>query len=325
MPARVDTIVIGGSAGSLTALKQILPHLPSDLPATVLICQHQTVLSQMAGRALLAPLSRLPVVEARDGLALTPGQVILAAPDTHMMMGAEHLHLRRGAHENNFRPAIDPLFRSAAVYRATRAVCVVLSGLLDDGAAGARALSRTGGRVIVQDPATAECASMPEAAIEAVPEARVLPLEEIAGALIDLAGSPAEVGPPIPWDIGLEMKIAALESASMANEEKLGTLSPFNCPHCDGVLWEIEDGPMRRYRCHTGHGYTELTLNRAQEEALDTQLFTTLRAHRGRAELLRRMAGRAKGETRRVMEHRVTLVEEDAERLEAIIRQRHTA
>jgi two-component system chemotaxis response regulator CheB len=319
---RVDTVVIGGSAGSLTALKEVLPSLPADLPAAILICQHVPVLSETSPGDLLRRHARMEVVPAGDEMELRPGRIVVARPDMHMMIGSDHVHLRRGAHENNFRPAIDPLFRSAAVYRATRAVGVIFSGLLDDGAAGARAIARTGGQVIVQDPDTAENPDMPRAALDAVPEARIVPLAEMAGAIADLVGRDAAPAPPIPWEIGLEMKIAALEGATMENQRRLGTLSPFNCPHCDGVLWEVEDGPMLRYRCHTGHAYTSRTLDKAQEEALDHQLFTTLRAHRGRAELLRRMSARIGGAGRELMERRATLVEEDAERLEAIVKQR---
>ena len=322
MTDRIDTIVVGGSAGSLSALKTILGGLPGDLPATVLVCQHLSLVSETDASVLLQPYSALPVRQAREQDPLRPGEVLLAPPDVHMMMGRDHVHLRRGAHENNFRPAIDPLFRSAAVYRATRAVAVVLSGLLDDGAAGARAVARTGGTVLVQDPFEADYPDMPMAALDAVPEAQSRPLSEIAGVLTALVGEAAAPAPAIPWRIGLEMKIAGLEGAGMKNESKLGTLSPFNCPHCDGVLWEIEDGPMIRYRCHTGHGYTEQALSRAQQQALDHQLFSTLRAHRGRAELLRRMATRAGDAGREMMQKRADLVEEDAERLEAIIRQR---
>lgn len=324
MATKIDTIALGGSAGSFTALKSVLAALPADLPAAVLVCQHVSASHGTVAPDLLSAHSALPIRVAEDMMPIEAGHVYFAAPDAHMMIGDGHLHLRRGAHENNFRPAIDPLFRSAAVYRASRAVGVVLSGLMDDGAAGARAMARTGARIVVQDPGTAEFPDMPAAAIRAVPHADVVPLAEIGPRLAALAGTACLPPEEIPWDIGIELKIAGLEGASMANEDRLGTLSPYNCPHCSGVLWEIEDGPLIRFRCHTGHGYTMQSLSAAQEEALDKGLFDTLRAHRGRAALLRQMIAQSTGlgAGQDILRTRARLVEEDAARLEEIIRQR---
>ncbi|EAR50475.1 putative protein-glutamate methyltransferase protein [Oceanicola granulosus HTCC2516] len=321
--AQIDTVVIGGSAGSLEPLGHILSLLPDDFPATILVCQHRPATGYSMTTRILGRHARLPVVEAVDGADLAPGTVVVAAQDRHLMIGAEHVHLRRGAHENNFRPAIDPLFRSAAVYRGPRAVGVVLSGYLDDGAAGARALRRTGGRVLVQAPDSADAPDMPAAALAAVPEADVLEPEAIATVLTALAGAPCPPPGEVPWDIGLELKVAGLEDANMATEQQLGTLSPYNCPHCNGVLWQIDDGPLTRFRCHTGHGYTLASLDEAQEEALDRRLFDVLRAHRGRESLIRQMADKAaSARTRESLVARAALIGEDAERLERIIRQR---
>ncbi|MGB7426398.1 MAG: chemotaxis protein CheB [Microcoleaceae cyanobacterium] len=325
MPEKIDTCVIGGSAGSLTALKQILPHLPKDLPMAILVCRHVTSAEDGVSASLLQRHTELPVQVARDGMPVRQGQIIVAPPGMHLMLGSDHVHLRMGAHENNFRPAIDPLFRSAAIYRASRAVGVILSGLLNDGASGARAMARTGGSIIAQDPATAEFPAMPKAAMDAVPEAVAVSLDQIGATLIDIAGTIAAPAPPIPKDIGIELKIAAMEGANMETEAKLGELSPLNCPHCNGVLWEIKDGPLLRFRCHTGHAYTAEALSEEQNEMLDRGLFDTLRAHRGRIHLLQRLAKRAEPRARKAFEERVSLVEEDAERLEQIIVNRAVA
>ena len=315
-----DTIVIGGSAGGFNALKVLLAGLDPDLPAAVLVCLHQSPQAPARTAALLAAHCRLDVETATEGRILLPGRVYVAGPDRHMMIGSDHLHLRRGAHENNFRPAIDPLFRSAAVYRGPRAIGVVLSGLMDDGAAGARAMVRTGGRILVQSPDSAEFPDMPQAALEATPQAECLDLDALAVRLNALAGRPCADAGEVPWRIGLELKIASLEEADMDSESKLGELSPFNCPHCNGVLWEIEDGPLTRYRCHTGHAYTMRSLDAAQEEAVDAGLFNALRAHKGRAELIRRMADRLPGHASRdTLDARAARIMEDAELLERII------
>ncbi|WP_165351999.1 chemotaxis protein CheB [Salipiger sp. IMCC34102] len=324
MSATLDTIVIGGSAGSFTALKTILPDLDRSFPATILICQHIGGHGETRAIDLLQNLTDLPLRQAFDGMSVEPGCAIFAPPDRHMMLGAGHLHLRRGPHENNFRPAIDPLFRSVAVYRGSRAVGLILSGLMDDGAAGARALYRTGGRILVQEPLEAEFPDMPNAAKLAVPAAEPVPLDRIAARLIDLAGAKAEAPGKVPWDIGVELKISSLEAASMKNEDRLGELSPYNCPHCNGVLWEIEDGPLIRYRCHTGHAYTIDALGEAQEDAMDRGLFDALRAHRGRAALIQKMAdNRSDTKGSGFLERRAAAVHEDADMIEEIIKRRH--
>ena len=320
MSTVIDTIVIGGSAGGFNALRVLLSGLDPDLPAAVLVCLHQPPQAPARTAALLAQHCKLQIETATEGRILSPGRVYVAGPDRHMMIGTDHLHLRRGAHENNFRPAIDPLFRSAAVYRGPRAVGVVLSGLMDDGAAGARAMAGTGGRILVQSPDSAEFPDMPQAALDAIPDAERVELDALAGRLNALAGSPCPAPGEVPWRIGLELKIASLEEADMDTEAKLGELSPFNCPHCNGVLWEIEDGPMTRYRCHTGHAYTMRSLDAAQEEAVDAGLFNALRAHKGRAELIRRMADRLPDRaSRETLEERAARITEDAELLERII------
>ena len=323
--ARVDTIVIGGSAGAFSVIREVVAGLPADFPAALLLCLHQAVNGASRAAELLDRRAAIRVVLAEDGARLEPGTMYVAVPDQHLLIGSDHLHLRRGAHENNFRPAIDPLFRSAAVFRGPRAVGVVLSGMLDDGAAGARALARTGGTILVQDPDEAEHPDMPRAALAADAGAEAVPVERLAQRLMDLAGRPCAPVAEVPWDIGLELKITTMEAATMENEERLGTLTPFNCPHCNGVLWEIEDGPLRRYRCHTGHAYGADSLSAAQEEALDFGLFNALRACRGRAELIRRIANDSSSEpTRERLALRASRFEEDADQIEAIIRHRGT-
>ena len=317
----IDTIVIGGSAGAFPALGQLLETLPPGLPAQILAVLHTGPGGSVHTAKAFGRRSAIPVATAEDGMALRHGTVLLAPPDAHLFLGDAHVHCRRGPRENGFRPAIDPLFRSAAVYAGPRAVAVVLSGMLDDGAAGARAVARAGGRVLVQDPGEADFADMPRAAL-AMSEGRgeALSLSELAQRIARLAGTPAGAPTPVPAEIALEMKIATLEEASMSNAQTLGTLAPFNCPHCNGVLWAIEDGAMTRYRCHTGHAYTSAALAASQDEALERSLFDALRAHRGRAELIRRMAEEAgEGAHRERLHERARSFDEDGDLLERLI------
>lgn len=243
-----------------------------------------------------------------------------APPDQHLLLGADHVHIRRGPRENGFRPAIDPMFRSAAVHRGPRSLAIVLSGLLDDGAAGLEAVVRQVGLSIVQDPASAEFPDMPLAAQDVVPGSLVRTADNIAAEIARQIGRPPSVPSRPPDSMILELKISGLEGASMSTEERLGTLSPYNCPDCNGVLWEIEDTPVSRFRCHTGHAYTMTTLDDAQQQALERSLYDTLRANRGRAHLLRRMAERTRMQREKNLhETAAARCEADARLLEQII------
>ena len=325
MADTLDTIVIGGSAGGFGALRELLGMLPEGLPASLLVVLHSGRSEPPRAHDLLQQYTRLPLRLAEDGMAMRPGEVVFAQPDLHLLLGHEHVHLRRGPQENNFRPAIDPLFRSAAVYRGSRAAGVVLSGSLDDGAAGLHALAQAGGTPLVQDPRVAAYADMPEAAARAVPDAMLLSTSALAKRITAIAGQPVAPAPPPPDSVRLELMIAALERDDMATTAKLGELSPFNCPHCNGVLWEIEDGGTHRYRCHTGHAYGERSLSAAQEEALERSLYDALRAQKGRAELLRRMMRDAPSEaSRKRLKTRADTYEEDAQLLETVLHKRRS-
>ncbi|MGB3626524.1 MAG: chemotaxis protein CheB [Henriciella sp.] len=314
-------IVIGGSSGAFTALRPLLSSLPADLPAAIFVVLHTGRDDNQLSADLLAAASVLPVRLAKDGGAIEAGTVTLARADHHLLLGDAHVHTKRGPRENNFRPAVDPLFRSAAVFHGPRTIGLVLSGSLDDGAAGALALERVGGTVLAQAPDTASFPSMPEAVLDLVSSARAVNLDDIPAVLSELAASPAEpVRKAPPEDIVIEMKIAGLEGASMAAEEKIGTLSPFNCPDCNGVLWEIEDKKLIRYRCHTGHAFTMRSLSESQSGAMERSLYDALRAHRGRIELIRKLITKADSDrSRQDYMARVTSLEQDAELIEQLL------
>lgn len=316
-----DLIGIGGSAGGLPALVELLRNFEPRSDVSLFVVLHRS--SESRGLpGILAKATSLEVLEAEDGAAIEPGHLYLANADAHLVIGETHMHLRRGPRENHFRPAVDPLFRSLAVFGSTRATAVVLSGHLDDGAAGARAVVSTGGKLIVQDPRNALSDSMPRAAISAVgePEA-ICSAGEIGTYLSRVVGR--EVGEAQSADpaIKLELAIAGLDRASIDNEEKMGELSPYNCPDCNGVLWEIEDGPMTRYRCHTGHAYTSKALQSKQEEMLERNLFDSLRALRERANFLGQYATRDPGNAER-WKRRAKEYEEDCSLIESLIKAR---
>jgi two-component system chemotaxis response regulator CheB len=285
-----DIIVIGASAGGLEALLTLVPALPADLAASVFVVLHIGASSHLA--AILARKSALPVVEAKSGAPVERGTVYVAGPGAHLLLHNGHILLRKGPRENMARPAIDPLFRSAAITFGGRVIGVVLSGSLNDGTAGLRAITRCGGLAVVQEPDDAVVAEMPKSAIRYNRADYILKIANMAPLLARLTKEPAGPMPKIPLDIRLETAIAAQEAAGMEIEDKLGDPSPFTCPECGGALWEIEDGDLLRYRCHVGHAYTAETVQSGQAREVEHMLESLQRANKERAVLARRMAGK---------------------------------
>src|SRR4051812_42038927 len=151
-----DIIVIGTSAGGVEALRALCRSLPADLPAAILVVQHLAASTRSVLPELLSRAGVLPAASPEDGERIAHGRIYVAPPDQHMLVKGDKIILRRGPVENRCRPAIDPLFRSAAVAYGPRVVGVVLTGLLDDGAEGLVVVKRAGGTTVVQDPADAE-------------------------------------------------------------------------------------------------------------------------------------------------------------------------
>jgi two-component system chemotaxis response regulator CheB len=283
-----DTIVIGASSGGFDALRTLVPGLAGDLPAAVFIVMHVGTRSHLT--EILDRLAALPVVTAESGASIRNGTITIAPPGRHLLIHDDHVLLRRGPRENMARPAIDPLFRSAAASRGGRVIGVELSGALSDGVAGLHAIKRCGGLAVVQEPADALVPSMPENALRHVDVDHVAPIAEMAPLLDRLCRIPAAPTPEIPLNIRLEAAVAAQEIATMELEQKLGNLSPFTCPDCNGALWEINDGSMLRYRCHVGHAFSAESVLAGRAAEVDKMLESLLRSHQERAVLVRRLA-----------------------------------
>lgn len=317
-----DIIAVGGSAGSLDVLKALLRALPDDLPASVLIVWHSNPSDRSFISEILSEYSSLPVAYATDGEKLSTGRVYLAPPDQHLLLGEGHLHLRRGPRENNFRPAVDPLFRSAALYRSSRVIGVVLSGYLDDGASGLKAITESGGVGVVQDPRDAAFPDMPLAAINAGAPKHIVAAEDLGPLCNRLCREASGPACQVPESVRLEVTVAGLEEASMETEFKLGELSPYNCPDCNGVLWEIKDGKLLRFRCHTGHAYSSAALLDAQSAALERRLYEALRGQRERSRLLRRLSKRASSPRQKELwERRAAEYDRDSKLVEKLLTQ----
>jgi len=293
-PATRDVIVLGASAGGLEAVQRLLADLPGDLPAALFVVIHTTPSDPGLLARILNGISSMPVLAAAEEEPYLRSHVYIAPPDRHLLVGHDHIHVRRGPRENGARPAIDALFRSAAVSCTTRVIGVVLTGLLDDGTAGLQAIKRCGGLAVVQDPSDAAYPWMPRSAIRHVAVDHVHALVELPELLMKLTRTPRP--PPVEQvdeDIRMEALIAAQEVRDMDHRTQSGPISPITCPECHGSMQEIRDGSLVRYRCHTGHAFTLESLRSLQAEAWERALYSAFRAQQERAIVVRRMADEA--------------------------------
>jgi two-component system chemotaxis response regulator CheB len=296
MSVRRDVVVIGASAGGLDAVSDLLAQLPHDLGAAVCVVVHVAPDARGGHAHVLDRASALQVRLATDLGGLYHGNVYVAPPDHHLVLGPGHLRVARGPKENRSRPAIDPLFRSAADLYGARVIGVLLTGYLDDGVAGLAAIQRAGGLTIVQDPTEARAPDMPSAALARVDVDRVVPLHRM-GALVAAAvgtGNSEEGNVEAGGSAGLETRIAGGEEVSMDAQERLGKQAGLGCPECGGPLLRVNDPDIARYRCHIGHAYTERALLSEQSEQVERALAAALRTLEERGRLLDDLA-RAQG------------------------------
>jgi two-component system chemotaxis response regulator CheB len=290
-----DILVIGASAGGLAALTRLFGGMPKGCVPTVFVVLHISPNARSLLPQLLERARWLPAFHPTDGEPIRPGHIHIAPPDHHLLLHPGRVLVRRGPRENRTRPAVDPLFRSAGIAFGSRVVGVVLTGVLDDGASGLRAIHRCGGVSIVQDPEEAEWPGMPESAIARAPVDHVLPVDAMPALLCRLAAEPAPPSPPVPFDIAAEAHIAEQEFTTVAEDTKaIGSPTTLSCPDCGGGLSEIRDGPVLRFRCQVGHAFSPDSMEEAQAEAMEKVLWVALRTHEDRVVLFKRMAHHAR-------------------------------
>jgi two-component system chemotaxis response regulator CheB len=294
MPGR-DIIVVGASAGGVEALATLARHLPGNLPAAVFVVLHvpphgTSVLPKIISRA-----GPLPATHAWDGEPIRPGRIYVAPPDRHLLLKTGHVRVARGPTENSHRPAIDPLFRTAARRYGRRVIGVVLSGLLDDGTAGLLAIKERGGLAVVQHPDDALFPSMPRSAMDNLAVDHAVPVADLGALLVRLTKEPLPAAPQTaaPNEMQVEADMAELELDALENPHRPGAPSGFACPACGGALWELRDGELIRYRCRVGHAWSPDSLLAEQSGAVETALWSALRALEERAALAQNMCRRA--------------------------------
>jgi two-component system chemotaxis response regulator CheB len=299
MAAR-DIIVVGTSSGGVEALTRLVRGLPAGFPASVFVVCHfppggRSVLPEILSRA-----GPLLATHAADGDPFQPGHIYVAPPDYHLMLApGGRTRLTRDARENHARPAIDPLFRSAARHYGPRVIGVILTGALHDGAAGLLAVRTAGGLGVVQDPRDAAIAAMPQSAADIAGADHVVPVAALAELLVDLVrdrvkpDQGARTMDPQPADPIERMPgVVDRTMEAQARDERRGEVSTFICPECGGSLWQVDEPKLMRFRCHVGHAYDGEALLAGQGEALEAALWTAVRTFREKSVLGRQLAAR---------------------------------
>lgn len=280
---RRDIVVIGASAGGFAPIRTLLEGLSKDFPAALFLVSHlprgRSRLAEVLGKS--SPLS---VRFAEDGEVIRRGSLLIAPPDRHLLLQRERVVLSRGPRENLWRPAIDVLFRSAAVAFSSRVIGIVLSGALDDGASGLSAVCCCGGMAVVQSPAEATYPDMPEAALRAAPQARVMTAAELSAALEDLVRQAAPPPPRMPDQLLLEARVAAGDEQATREIEARGRGTNLSCPECGGPL-NLQPSDALRFRCRLGHAYSVDSLGAASRDAVESSLWAAIRLLEQRANI----------------------------------------
>lgn len=280
MPTK-DIVVVGSSAGGIEALLEFTRLLPKDFNATIFIVQHLAAYYRSSLDKLLTKRCALKVTFAKHGEAYQKGHIYLAPPDHHLLLDGEKMLVTKGPKENRFRPSIDALFRSAAYNFGERAIGIILSGLLDDGASGLWNIKRLGGTAVVQDPEDALHDSMPKNAMQQVDVDYAVKIGDLPDLLKRLTSQSttqkSTTNGPENELLKKEVLIAAEKNAFEIEILKMGKPSFFTCPECHGALVSIKEGNMTRYRCHTGHAFSSTALLAEVTKTIEESYWNTLR------------------------------------------------
>jgi two-component system, chemotaxis family, protein-glutamate methylesterase/glutaminase len=313
-------VVVGASAGGVEALRAFAAGLPPGLPAAICVVLHipssgSSVLAHIIDRS--GPLSAVPAI---NGMDLAAGRIHVAPADFHLLVEDSHLRLAAGPAENGHRPAVDPLFRSAAKYWHHRAIGLILSGNRDDGAAGLAAVARRGGTALVQDPAEALYPSMPTHALARVPQARSFPAAKLGAAVAEAVlalGGRADT--PVEPDPALDAQVAMAAMAPLTADQMGAVPAGFGCPDCHGALFEVPGEPGT-LRCRIGHAWSLESLLDAQGASVEAALWVALRNLEEKVALTTRLASAADGRGHPRMAERYSAVGSEADEAGRVIR-----
>jgi two-component system chemotaxis response regulator CheB len=319
--AQRDIVVMGASAGGVETLAALANGLPEEFPAGIFVVLHLLPTAHSVLPEILDRSGPLPAAAAVDGEEIDRGRIYVAPPDRHLLLGPGRVRLTHGPRENGHRPALDPLFRSAARAYRERVIAVVLSGSLDDGTAGLRLVKRLGGATVAQDPEDALYPSMPASAMANGAADHVEPVAALPALLCRLVETPVEITAGTPFDPADGAMVLA--DRSDPDDPRDGDLTGLTCPECGGALWEhlSTDGYVR-FKCHVGHAYSPESLETAQSDGLEVALWSALRTLQERGDVFRRLARRSGFSTRHRFEakaeevdHHTDLLRRSIERL----------
>ena len=279
--AKRDIIVVGASAGGITALSELIKSIPKDFTAAVFVVLHLPASSPSALPEILTRAGLLNAIHPKDGEQIKPGLIYVAPPDHHLLLEGNRVLIKKGPEENRFRPSIDALFRSAAYVYGPRVIGIVLSGLLNDGTSGLWSVKRLGGVTIIQDPDDADYPSMPLNVTEYVDVDYTMPAAEMGSLLKKLTTEKASKKPKISKQemdsLKMEVIISKQDNAFAMGIMNEGNLTPFTCPECHGVLVRLIEGKFIRFRCHTGHAYTASALLADLSKNVEETLWQAMR------------------------------------------------
>lgn len=284
-------IVIGTSAGGMQAVIELMTQVTEEMDAAVFVLLHTPALAY--SDVVVERLQRNSVFTckmAEDGEVIQSKHLYVAVPDYHLILKSGKIVLGKGPVENRWRPSIDVLFRSAAVTYNSRTIGIILTGMLDDGTSGMQSIKECGGTCIVQDPAEAEYPDMPKAVLRYVEVDYCTTLQRIAIILQEKTRNGAPHIAPVPAAIAKEAAIAERIAIGIENVEPLGERSAYSCPECNGALWELSNGGVIRFRCHTGHVFTADDLLEGKRKEMENTFWVALRILEERRNLLHRMS-----------------------------------
>jgi len=282
--------VIGASSGGFRAVSRMMSHIPKGLNASYLIVLHSAYNTNNALSSLLAQHTDLDVCDAEHGMEIKPDTAYIAKVNHHLFVRDSKLFLSKGPRENLFRPAIDVLFRSAAVAFQNRCVGILLTGRLNDGTNGLECIQKCGGTTIIENPETAEFSSMPLYAKESMEIDYIVNIQGIPQLIKTLSARDLPPQSPVPAHIRRENEIAIKIKSQIGLQEDLGTEVPISCASCGGPLWEMKDSNPKRYRCHVGHAFSQEALLKQQESSVEEALWVSVRTLEERRNLMTSMA-----------------------------------
>lgn len=318
-----DIVVVGASAGGVQSLIELVSGLPADYPGSLFIVLHLPPDGVSVLPTILERVGPLAAVTAEDRQTIRPGHIYVAPPDYHLLLQPGRIRLSSGPRENRHRPAVDPLFRSAAASYGARVVGVVLSGMLDDGTLGLIEIGERGGTTVAQNPDEALFPGMPRSAVENADPDYVMSAAEIPSLLDRLARQPVELGGAATMSDEELERIEVIESEVQYPGDPIrkGQPSVYSCPDCGGTLWEIGDGSALHFRCRVGHAYSTEALVDGQVDNIESALWSALRALDENLALARRLHDRATARGQDLAAGRFAQRAQEAEQSARMLRQ----